>query len=114
MSDCLFCKIAAREIPGEIAYEDGEILAFKDINPLAPVHLLVIPKRHISDLNGTDEQDEALLGRLLSVTRKLAQEYGIADSGYRVVTNIGADGGQIIKHLHFHLIGGKALGSKLG
>lgn len=114
MSDCLFCKIAAREIPGEIVYEDGEVLAFKDINPLAPVHLLVISKKHISDLNGTDESDEAMLGHLLTVIKKLAQEHGVADSGYRVVTNTGKDGGQIIKHLHFHLIGGKALGSKLG
>jgi len=114
MADCLFCKIVDREIPGEIVFEDEQVLAFKDINPLAPVHVLIIPKQHISDLNEITANDESLLGHLLAVSKELAEKLGIAQSGYRVVTNIGKDGGQIIKHLHFHLLGGKELGSKLG
>ncbi len=114
MTDCLFCKINAREIPSEIVYEDEQVLVFKDINPLAPVHLLVIPKKHIDDLNGIQEEDEKLLAHLMMVIKEMAKEYGVQESGYRVITNIGEDGGQIIKHLHFHIIGGKALGSKLG
>ena len=114
MTECLFCKINAREIPSEIVYEDEQVLVFKDINPLAPVHLLVISKKHIDDLNGIQEEDERLLGHLMMVIKEMAKEHGVQESGYRVITNIGEDGGQIIKHLHFHIIGGKALGSKLG
>jgi len=114
MADCLFCKIVNREIPSEIVYEDERILAFKDINPLAPVHVLIIPKQHTADLNETTAQDEALLGHLLAVAKDLAHTLGIAQTGYRVVTNVGKDGGQVIKHLHFHLLGGQPLGAKLG
>ncbi len=113
MSDCLFCKIVQKEIPGEIVFEDQEILAFKDINPVAPVHILIIPKKHITSLNEIDNADEVLVGRMLGVITKLALDFGVAESGYRVVTNIGENGGQVIKHLHFHLIGGRELGSKL-
>lgn len=113
-SDCIFCKIIRREIPSEIVYEDDEIIAFKDIQPLAPVHLLVIPKIHLCSLNDVTPEYENLIGRLLSVIRRLASEFGIAESGYRVVTNTGTDGGQVIGHLHFHLLGGQALNARIG
>lgn len=114
MSDCLFCRIIKREIPGEIVFEDEQVLAFKDINPVAPVHLLIVPKQHFESLHELGAEDAELAGHILLVAKQLADEFGIAESGYRVVTNIGADGGQIIKHLHFHVLGGQALGSKLG
>ncbi|EGW38710.1 histidine triad nucleotide-binding protein [Desulfosporosinus sp. OT] len=114
MSDCIFCKIARREIPSEIVYEDDEIIAFKDIQPLAPVHLVVIPKSHLRSLNDVTSEYEALMGHLLGVIRRLASEFGVAESGYRVVTNTGTDGGQVVGHLHFHLLGGQALNAKIG
>lgn len=114
MSDCIFCKIANKEIPSQIVFEDAEVLAFRDINPMAAVHLLVIPKKHIVSLQEALPEDEGLMGHILMVAQKLAQEFGIAESGYRVVTNIGADGGQVVQHLHFHILGGQALGVKIG
>jgi histidine triad (HIT) family protein len=114
MPDCIFCKIALQEIPSEIAYEDDEVIAFKDIQPLAPVHLVVIPKNHLLNLNDVTPEYERLIGHLLGVIRRLASEFGIAESGYRVTTNTGADGGQVVGHLHFHLLGGHALGSQIG
>ena len=113
VEDCLFCKIINREIPSEITYEDDEVIAFKDIQPLAPVHLLVIPKNHLCSLNDTAEY-ETLIGHMFGVIRRLAEELGVAESGYRVVTNTGADGGQVVGHLHFHLLGGQALNAKIG
>lgn len=113
MSDCIFCRIINKEIPSEIVFEDTEVLAFKDISPLAPVHLLVISKKHIESLHQAPPEDEGLLGHLLIVARQLAREFGVAESGYRVVTNIGEDGGQVVKHLHFHVLGGKTLGTKI-
>ena len=114
MSDCIFCKIALRQIPSEIAYEDDEIIAFKDIQPLAPVHLVVIPKKHLRSLNDITPEHETLIGHLLGVIRRLASEFGVAESGYRVVTNTGTDGGQVVGHLHFHLLGGQALNATIG
>ena len=114
MEDCLFCKIIKREIPSTIVYEDEEILAFRDINPVAPVHVLVIPKKHISSLVDLKPEDEALVGKIYSVINKIAKQENIFESGFRVVVNCGEDGGQEVKHLHFHLIGGKKLGIKLG
>ena len=114
MADCLFCKIVQREIPSEIVFEDEQVLAFKDINPMAPVHILIIPKQHLDSLHELRPGDESSVGHILVVAKQLAEEFGLAESGYRLVTNIGADGGQIIKHLHFHLLGGQPLGSKLG
>jgi len=111
--DCLFCKIVNREISSEIAYEDDEVIAFKDIQPLAPVHLLIIPKEHLCSLNDMAEH-EALIGHIFGVIRRLVEELGVAESGYRVVTNTGADGGQVVGHLHFHLLGGQALHAKIG
>lgn len=114
MNDCLFCKIIRGEIPSTKVYEDNEILAFRDINPLAPVHVLVIPKKHIDSLNQLQPEDEALVGRIYTVINKIAKQENIFESGFRVVVNCGEDGGQEVKHLHFHLIGGKKLGINLG
>jgi len=113
MDNCLFCKIVNKEIPGDIVYEDAEILAFKDINPVAPVHLLVIPKKHLTSMNDLSAEDTEVVGKIFLVLKKLAAEYGVDASGYRVVVNTGADGGQQIGHLHYHLIGGKKLGVKI-
>ncbi|WP_434511366.1 histidine triad nucleotide-binding protein [Desulfitobacterium sp. AusDCA] len=110
MSDCIFCKIVAKEILGETVYEDDQVLAIKDINPQAPVHLLLITKKHITSLNEVSSEDEGLMGHILMLAQKLAQKFGVAESGYRVVTNIGKEGGQAVPHLHFHVLGGKALG----
>ncbi len=114
MNDCLFCKIIKGEIPSNIVYEDEEVLAFRDINPVAPVHVLVIPKKHISSLVDLKQEDEAVVGRIYSVINKIAKQEGIDEKGFRVVVNCGEDGGQEVKHLHFHLIGGKKLGTKIG
>ncbi|HUS87908.1 MAG TPA: histidine triad nucleotide-binding protein [Desulfosporosinus sp.] len=114
VADCLFCNIALREIPSEIAYEDDDVIAFKDTQPLAPVHLVVIPKQHLRSLNDVTPEYETLIGHLFGVIRRLAEEFGVAESGYRVVTNTGADGGQVVGHLHFHLLGGQALNAKIG
>ena len=111
--DCLFCKIVNKEIPSKIVYEDEEILAFHDINPLTPIHLLVIPKKHIESAIDIREEDEKLIGKIYTVIKKIARELGIDEKGFRVVTNCGEDGGQEVKHLHFHLLAGKKLGTKI-
>ncbi|MCL1905635.1 MAG: histidine triad nucleotide-binding protein [Clostridiales bacterium] len=110
MDDCIFCRIAAGQIPSEFLYEDDEIAAFKDISPRAPVHILIIPKKHISSLAEAKKEDEALLGRICLVASRLAESEGIAKSGYRIISNSGADSGQEVAHLHFHLLGGRFLG----
>ncbi len=107
VSDCVFCKIVNKELPADVVYEDEQILAFRDIKPLAPVHVLVIPKRHIESLQATQPSDDQLLGALLGVARQVAKEHNL--TGYRVATNIGKDGGQVVNHLHLHVIGGKPL-----
>lgn len=109
MKDCLFCRLVSREIPSTPVYEDEEILAFKDINPQAPIHLLVIPKKHVPSLSQTGPEDLGLLGKIHGVIQELAAEHGVATSGFRVVVNTGDDGGQTVGHLHFHLLGGRAL-----
>ena len=111
--DCIFCKIVNGEIPSNKVYEDDEILAFRDINPLAPVHVLVIPKKHISSLVELQPEDEALVGRIYTVINKIAKQEKVFESGFRVIVNCGEDGGQEVKHLHFHLLGGKKLGTKI-
>ena len=108
MEDCIFCKIIKGEIPSNKVCEDDDILAFKDINPLAPVHILVIPKKHISCAKDITIEDEALIGRMFSVINKIADELKL-DKGYRIINNCGEDGGQEVMHLHFHLLGGKKL-----
>ena len=104
MSDCIFCKIADREIPGNIAYEDDRILAFHDLDPQAPVHVLIIPKKHIASLDDITEEDRDLLGYILMKVKDIAAELGL-ENGYRLVNNCGEDGLQTVKHLHFHLLG---------
>ena len=113
MEPCIFCKIVKGEIPCNKVYEDEEILAFNDIHPLAPVHILVIPKKHIVSLNEIEADDAMLLGNILLKIKQIAKEQGIAEKGYRVVSNCGGDGGQEVKHLHFHILGGKKLGAKI-
>ena len=108
MENCLFCKIIKGEIPTNKVYEDDEILAFKDINPKAPVHILVIPKKHISSAKEIKEGDEALIGKIFTVINKIADEFKL-ENGYRIVNNCGEDGCQEVMHLHFHLLGGKKL-----
>lgn len=105
--DCLFCKLAAREIPAKIVDETPGCLAFHDINPEAPVHILVIPKKHTGSL--ADADDPAILGEMLLFARRIAKREGIEDSGYRTVINTGPDGGQSVGHLHLHLLGGRKL-----
>lgn len=108
-TECLFCRIAAGEIPATIVHQDDDAVAFRDINPQAPVHILVIPRRHVSSLEASVDTDRELLGHLLLVARDLARSEGIAEDGYRTVLNIGADGGQTVHHLHLHVLGGRAL-----
>ncbi len=114
MTDCIFCKIVTKEIPSQIVYEDDGILAFKDINPVAPVHVLIIPKKHVLNINDITEQDVQLIGKIFVVIKKLATEMGVANTGFRIVANSGSNARQEVDHLHFHLIGGKELGNKIG
>ncbi|MDX1320082.1 MAG: histidine triad nucleotide-binding protein, partial [Oceanospirillum sp.] len=100
--DCLFCKLVAREIPADIVFEDDDVIAFRDIAPQAPTHILIIPKRHISTLNDLTEEDCALVGRLQFTAQKIAKEVGIAEDGYRVVMNCNEAGGQTVYHIHMH------------
>ena len=106
---CLFCKIANKEIPAEIVYEDDKVLAFKDIEPKAPVHFLIIPKKHIPSIDHLELQDKELIGELFFVAQKIAKEQRISQTGYRLIFNVGKDAGQTIDHLHLHLIGGEKL-----
>ncbi len=109
--DCIFCKIAQDELPSTKVFEDDEILAFKDINPVAPVHILVIPKKHIASLATIEPEDAAMLGRMMIAIRDIATEQGLDEKGYRVLSNHGVDSGQLVDHLHFHIIGGRKLGT---
>lgn len=113
MEDCIFCKIIKKEIPSKIVYEDDDVLAFEDINPVAPVHILVIPKKHIDSVMQIDEIDEQLVGKMYSAIKKIANQLNLSQNGFRVITNCGEDAGQIIHHIHFHVLGGKHLGPKL-
>ena len=110
MSDCIFCRIAAGQIPATMLYDDGEVLAFRDINPEAPVHLLIVPRRHISTLNDLNEADAALIGRLYLAGKQVAAELGVAERGYRTVINCNRDAGQIVFHIHMHLLAGREMG----
>ncbi|HUV75818.1 MAG TPA: histidine triad nucleotide-binding protein [Dehalococcoidales bacterium] len=112
--NCIFCKIAAGEIPGEILYQDEEVIAFRDIEPLAPIHLLIIPRRHIPSLTHLSDTDAPLIGHMVIIANQLARDEGIAGSGYRLVINCGEHGGQIVTHLHMHLLGGKRLSDSMG
>lgn len=109
MSACLFCKIVDRTIQSTIVHEDEHAVAFQDIHPQAPVHILVIPKRHVQSVQELEHGDSALVGHLLQTCVKLAKEKGISESGYRIVTNSGPHAGQTVFHLHFHLLGGRPM-----
>ena len=110
MEDCLFCKMVAGEIKPDVVYEDNDVLAFRDINPQAPVHVLVIPKRHIATLNALQDEDAELVGRLYLAARQVAQQEEIDESGYRTLVNCNRDGGQDVFHVHLHLLGGRRMG----
>ena len=109
MADCLFCKIIRREIPGKIVFEDDELLAFEDINPQAPTHLLVIPKRHIDSLNVLDTADDRIVGTMVRRAAAIAKDRGISAGGYRTVFNTNRDAGQTVFHIHLHLLGGRSM-----
>ena len=109
-TNCVFCKIIAGEMPSDILYQDELVTAFRDINPRAPVHILVVPNRHYDSLADMGDEDGEVLGRIVAVTNKLARDEGIAESGYRFLTNVGRHAGQVVFHVHFHLLGGRPLG----
>ena len=109
MEDCLFCKIAAKQIQSVVEYEDDEVLAFKDISPQAPVHVLIIPKRHISGMTTISEDDEAMIGHIFTVAKQLAKDKAVFQCGFRMVANSGPDARQAVDHLHFHLLGGRKM-----
>jgi len=110
MSDCLFCKIATGAIPADLVHEDEDCVAFRDINPQAPLHVLLIPRRHIAGLDDLTDDDAGLMGRLAVTASRLARELGVAAGGYRWVVNCGEDGCQTVPHLHLHILGGRKLG----
>lgn len=107
--DCIFCKIAAKEIPVQPIYEDEYVLAFPDINPAAPVHVLVIPKKHIANLLEVDKQDQSLMGHMMAAIKQIAEQIDLADEGFRVVINTKENGGQTVHHLHCHILGGRSM-----
>lgn len=109
MTDCLFCKIVAGDIPAHIIYQDDQVIAFDDIHPRAPQHKLIIPRKHIATLNDLLPEDAGVAGHLLFTAQQLAKELGIADAGYRVVMNCNAEAGQLVYHIHLHLLGGRSL-----
>lgn len=108
MADCLFCKIVAGQIPGAIVYQDDRLVAFKDINPQAPMHVLIVPRRHIASLNDLSSGDDGLVGEMVRRAAALAKEHGHADRGYRTVLNCNADAGQTVFHIHLHVLGGRS------
>ena len=107
--DCVFCKILAGEIPSDILYQDEEVIAFRDINPIAPTHLLIVSKKHIPSLLHLTDAEAPLIGHMTKIANQLAREHGVAESGYRLVINCGKEGGQLVPHLHMHLLGGRML-----
>jgi len=109
MHECVFCLISDGKIPSAIVYEDEELIAFKDINPEAPVHILIVPRKHIPSLAELSDNDMSLISKIYIVAKKLAKDFLIIDKGFRIVANCGKDGGQSVNHLHFHLLGGRAL-----
>lgn len=114
MSDCIFCKIAAGEIPSSLVYQDDKVIAFKDISPLAPVHILIIPKQHMDSVLDVNGENSSIVAHIFEKIVEIAEKAGIEKDGFRVVTNIGENGGQVVKHLHFHILGGRKLEVGLG
>ena len=111
---CIFCKILSNEIQGDLVYRDDQVTAFRDIQPVAPTHILIVPNKHIESVNDLETVDEPLMGHLLTTAGKLAKEEGIEQSGYRLIVNTGADGGQAVLHIHLHLIGGQKMRHPMG
>ena len=109
MSDCLFCKVRDGEISGNIAYEDDDVLAFHDVNPQAPVHILIIPKKHIATVNDMADEDELMMGKLFSAGKTIAAQQGVSDDGYRLVVNCNEGAGQTVFHIHMHLLAGRSM-----
>ena len=112
--DCIFCKIAAGEMQADIVYQDELVTAFRDINPVAPTHILIIPNQHIANTNDLERKHEAKAARMLTIIPKLAREEGIDESGYRLIMNTGPDGNQVVMHMHLHLIGGQKMKHPMG
>ena len=113
MEDCIFCKIIKGEIPSEKVYEDDDILAFKDIQPATPIHVLVIPKKHIANLMEVSNEDSELMGKIVVVMQKIAKQLGVDEKGFRIISNCGPDSGQEVMHLHFLLLAGRTMGPKI-
>lgn len=114
MSECIFCKIVNGELPSKKVFETDNVLVFHDIQPAAKVHVLVIPKKHIASLNDVDEGEATLMAEVILAAKQAAEQLGIAESGYRVINNCGSDGGQVVHHIHFHVLGGEKLGQLVG
>jgi histidine triad (HIT) family protein len=110
MTDCIFCRIASGDIPASVVYQDDQVVAFRDLNPQAPTHVLVVPRRHVATLNDLGEADAELVGRMYLAARQIAADEGIAERGYRTVFNCNADAGQSVFHLHLHVLGGRPMG----
>lgn len=113
MDDCIFCRIIRREIPSTIVYEDEKVLAFRDINPVAPVHVLIIPKKHIANIEALNDDNAGIVADIHLAVKKVAEKEGVSQKGYRLISNCGKEAGQTVFHLHYHLIGGKELGTGL-
>ncbi len=111
--ECIFCKIIAGELPSKMEYQDDRVTAFHDIHPIAPVHILIVPNEHIPSVNAVEPEHEAMLGHMFTVARELAAKLGLAERGYRLIVNTGDHAGQVVFHLHMHLVGGRALGPML-
>jgi histidine triad (HIT) family protein len=114
MSDCIFCKIVNNQAQATILYRDEQVTAFRDLHPAAPTHILIVPNKHIDSVNNLESEDEALVGHLFTVAGQLAAQEGVAKDGYRLITNTGVNGGQVIFHLHLHLLGGRQMKHPMG
>jgi len=112
--ECVFCQIVAGKLPSDIVYQDEEVIAFRDINPQSPTHVLIIPRKHISSLAELAEGEASLMGHMVNIANQLAKSEGVAQSGYRLVVNCGQEGGQLVPHLHLHLLGGRQLSGTMG
>jgi len=112
--DCIFCRIVAGKVPSEIRYQDEEVIAFRDINPKAPIHLLIVSKKHIPSLLQITQAESPLIGHMVTVANELAKKEGISEKGYRLIINCGKEGGQLVPHLHMHFLAGRKLSDKLG
>lgn len=113
MDNCIICKIINGDIPGDIVYEDNDVIAFKDINPVTPIHILIAPKKHIESVEALNENNIQILSSIFSAVKIISKKYDLSDKGYRIINNCGEDGGQTIKHMHFHFLGGRKLSEKL-